>query len=147
MTLVKSRVHSAAVVLRNSLRIQSEHFVSDLPRSKAIDLFRKRVEIIEVETTSYCNRTCSFCPNSFLDRITEKRSMPEFVWKTILDGLREVRFDGSFVWSRYSEPLSERRIVERIREVRNAAPQCQIGINSNGDFLGDEYLKELEDAG
>jgi len=140
-------LQSIGAVVRNSLRMEDHHFVHDLSDREAIDLFQKHVELIEFETTSYCNRTCSFCPNSFIDRISEKLIMPEKTWRVILDGLREVSYQGSVVWSRYSEPLSETRIVERIQEVRRAAPESRICINSNGDYLNADYLARLEDAG
>jgi MoaA/NifB/PqqE/SkfB family radical SAM enzyme len=127
--------------------MEHDHFRLDLPHADAVRLFRDHIELVEFETTSYCNRTCSFCPNSFIDRLSEKLTMPEPAWQMILAGLREVDYDGTIVWSRYSEPLSEVRIVDRIREVRHAAPRCRIGVNSNGDFLDADYLGQLEDAG
>src|SRR5581483_9454318 len=33
-------------------------------------LFKRNVELVEVEPHAYCNRTCSFCPNSIIDRLT-----------------------------------------------------------------------------
>ena len=138
---------SAGAVLKNSLRVEEGHFRHDLSHSDSIKLFREHVELIEVETTSYCNRTCSFCPNSFIDRLSEKFTMPETTWRSIIQGLIEVDYRGTFVWSRYSEPLSEKRIVSRVREVREAAPHSRICINSNGDYLNSEYLNELENAG
>lgn len=140
-------VHSVSAVVRNSLRIEPDHFRLDLAPPDAKRLFREHVELVELETTSYCNRTCSFCPNSFIDRLSEKLTMPEATWQAILAGLEETDYDSTIVWSRYSEPLSERRIVERIREVRRAAPRSRICVNSNGDFLDANYLRELEDAG
>lgn len=142
-----SNTLSVAAVLKNSLRAEPEHFDRSLPRDEAIALFRRHVELIEVETTSYCNRTCSFCPNQFIDRRSEKNPMPEATWQAILHDLAAVDYDGTFVWSRYSEPLSEERIVERVREVRTAAPRARICINSNGDYLDAEYLQRLVDAG
>jgi len=140
-------IHSVAALVRNSLRIEADQFRSDLTHLDAVGLFQRCVELVEVETTSYCNRTCSFCPNAFVDRLSEKKVMPEEAWQAILYGLREVRYNSAFVWSRYAEALSERRIIERVREVRKAAPGCHIGINSNGDYLDADYLHELEAAG
>lgn len=134
-------------IIRNSLKVEDDHFRSDLPHDDAMELFTRHVEQVEFETTSYCNRTCSFCPNSFIDRLSEQLAMPEPTWQAILDGLHEMEYSGAVIWSRYSEPLSERRIVERIREVREAAPRALIGIYSNGDYLDADYLRELEDAG
>ena len=136
-----------AAVVRNGLRIEAAHTSHSLSRSEALSVFRRFVEQIEVETTSFCNRTCSFCPNSFIDRRSERLAMPEPTWGAIVSGLREVQFAGTLVWSRYSEPLSERRILERVREVRAAAPTCRIAINTNGDYLDGEYLEQLREAG
>src|SRR5678815_2328410 len=123
--------YSLAAVVKNSIRMERDHFRDDLSPDRAARLFQRHVELVEVETTSYCNRTCSFCPNSFIDRLSEKFIMPEETWRAILDGLRNVKYNGTFVWSRYAEATSERRVVERIREVRDAAPACRIGMNSN----------------
>lgn len=144
---ILSWAYSVGAVARNALRMESAHFSTHLAYADAIRLFQDHVELIEVETTSYCNRTCSFCPNSFIDRRSEKLTMPEAAWQAILKELREVSYGGTFVWSRYSEPLSEPRIVERLREIRLAAPRTRLAINSNGDYLDSEYLAELEDSG
>ena len=138
---------SLGAVVKNSVRMEAAHFRLNLLHEEALALFRRHVELIEVETTSYCNRTCSFCPNSFIDRLSEKLIMPEATWQSILDGLREVDYEGTFVWSRFSEPLSERRILNRIKETREAAPKSRICINSNGDYMDADYLAELEQTG
>ena len=142
-----SDLRSTAAVLKNSLRIEPAHYERNLPREQARELFRRHVELIEVETTSYCNRTCSFCPNAFIDRRSQKIAMPEQVWLTIVGDLAELDYDGTMVWSRYSEPLSEERIVERIRDVRAAAPRARLAINSNGDYLDPDYLRRIGEAG
>ena len=144
---MRRKIWSVGAVVRNSLRMEADHFRPALPHVDGVRLFTDHVELVEFETTSYCNRTCSFCPNSFIDRLSEKLTMPEPTWQAILEGLKEVDYQGTIVWSRYSEPLSERRILDRVREIRRAAPRCRICINSNGDFLDADYLRELEDAG
>jgi len=145
--MAEGRRRSIAGVIRNGLRIEPAHRDPSLGHGEAVALFARFVEQIEVETTSFCNRTCSFCPNSFIDRRSERLAMPEPTWGAIVAGLREVRYGGTFVWSRYSEPLSERRILDRVREVRAAAPACRIALNTNGDYLDAEYLVELREAG
>ena len=162
MTLLKSAKHTrvgrrvaslkAATaphlrVLRHALRQESDHYDPFLPRDRAAALFKRHVELIEVGTTSYCNRTCSFCPNSRIDRRSEKAIMPEACWDAILRDLRDCDYDGSFFWCRYSEPLSEQRIIARIAEVRRAAPRSHICIDSNGDYLDGAFLAELVAAG
>jgi hypothetical protein len=141
-----SGLHASASVVLNSLRMRPEHFDDHLTGAKALALFKRSVELIEFETTAYCNRVCSFCPNSFLDRRTV-REMPEECWQTILNGLREIDYDGCVVWSRFSEPTSEERLPTRIRQVKKVAPNCRVAINSNGDYLNAERLDDLAKAG
>jgi hypothetical protein len=140
-------VSDVGAIVRNSLRMEDDHFRFEVTPAHALRLFAEHVEKIELETTSYCNRTCSFCPNSIIDRLSEKQTMPEVTWQAMLDGLRETNYSGIVIWSRYCEPLSERRITERIRQVINAAPRARVCIYSNGDYLDADYLRELEDAG
>jgi hypothetical protein len=137
---------ATGAVVRNSLRLERDHFRHDLTRADALELFKKSVELIEYETTAYCNRVCSFCPNSFLDRRTV-REMPEDVWRKILLNLNEVDYDGTVVWSRYAEATSEERLPDRVRQVKDAAPKCRVAVNSNGDYLNAKYLENLADAG
>jgi radical SAM protein with 4Fe4S-binding SPASM domain len=73
--------------------------------------------------------------------------MPDDCWTTILAGLREVDYDGTFVWSRYSEPVSEKLLAHRVEEVKAAAPKCRVVINTNGDYLNVEIVKQLAGAG
>jgi hypothetical protein len=134
---------SLAGVVRNGLRVEPALFDVEADAASARELFARFVEQIEVETTSFCNRTCSFCPNAFIDRRSEAHPMPADAWEAILAGLAEVRYEGTFVWSRYSEPLSERGILERIRQVRAAAPRCRISLNTNGDYLDGPYFADL----
>src|SRR5260370_35645960 len=98
------QLRSIAAVVRNGLRIEPGHRSPSLPRSDSASLFARFVEQIEVETTSFCNRTCSFCPNSFIDRRSQRLVMPEATWDATVAGRAEVRFDGTSVGSRYSEP-------------------------------------------
>lgn len=140
-------IHSVAALVRNSLRMHPDHFRAELPPERALRLFRSYVELIELETTSYCNRVCSFCPNRQIDRRSEHHAMPEAVWSTILEGLRRVEYDGTIVWSRYSEPLSEPRILERINQVKAAAQRSRVCINTNGDYLDRTLLGDLVTAG
>lgn len=136
-----------AAIARNSIRMRSELFDPSLPETAARRLFSEYVELVEIETTSYCNRTCSFCPNQFIDRRSQSHPMPEACWETIVHDLKAVDYRGTVVWSRYSEPLSEPRFVERVRQLKAAAPSCRVGVNTNGDYLDQEYLDRLAQAG
>ena len=54
------------------------------------EIFKQNLKLIEIETFSYCNRKCWFCPNSFVDRISDNKIMPEEVYLDLLSQLSEI---------------------------------------------------------
>lgn len=111
------------------------------------ELFAANVGRIEVETHSYCNRRCDYCPNVTGDRLGPNVHMKPEIYARLLSGLTEISFAGSFVLNSYNEPLYDRSILERIAEARAALPKAQLMLYTNGDYLTPDYVTELAAAG
>ena len=112
------------------------------------EIFKKSLRLIEIETFSYCNRKCWFCPNSIIDRISENNIMSEDVYLDLIHQLKQVDYCGELTYSRYNEPLSQRElIVKRIKQAREALPNAVLRTNTNGDYITRDYIEELCDAG
>jgi MoaA/NifB/PqqE/SkfB family radical SAM enzyme len=124
-----------------------ESFFPQPDRQSAKELFKKNVRRIEIETHSYCNRRCGYCPNVVGDRLGENKRMSEDVWFLVLRNLQEIDYDGNFVLNSYNEPLADRIILDRIREVRSMVPKARTLIYTNGDYLTPAYVQNLADAG
>jgi hypothetical protein len=110
-------------------------------------LFKMAVVRVIVETSSYCNRRCGYCPNAFIDRISSKNHMPEPVFAKLLTGLAEIEYKGAIVLHFYNEPLADPTICEKISRASKACPNANISIYSNGDYLDRDYLERLRAAG
>ncbi len=110
-------------------------------------LFAKYVRLVEIENHSYCNRTCSFCPNSSLDRISRVVPIEDSVYSQIINDLASINYDQTLVWARYHEPLADDSIYERLERARKALPNAFLSVTSNGDYLNAETLKRLENVG
>ena len=54
------------------------------------DVFKKSVGRIEIETHSYCNRRCGYCPNVTGDRLTPNERMSEDHFSKIVLDLGEI---------------------------------------------------------
>ena len=91
-------------------------------REEAKRYFASTVGRVEVETHSYCNRRCSYCPNVVGDRLGDNVRMEEPVWRMVLDNLAEIGFRHNFVMNSYNEPLADRAILDRIREHGKRCP-------------------------
>lgn len=53
-------------------------------------LFKRNVDLVELEPRAYCNRTCSFCPNATIDRLTVKTHLDHGLYETVLDDLASI---------------------------------------------------------
>ena len=111
-------------------------------------IFKKNLKLIEIETFSYCNRKCWFCPNSIVDRISDNKIMPEEVYLDLISQLAEIDFTGELTYSRYNEPLAKKNIIlKRIKQARELLPNAVLRSNTNGDYVNRQYIEELHEAG
>lgn len=128
------------------LQISPHHFSGGHPYGRQI--FKSSVAKVEIEVTSYCNRVCPFCPNSFLDRRSVKHHMDDAIYDQVLRDLASIDYSGTFCFARYCEPLAEPDFfLARLRRCRDALPNAQTVVYSNGDYLTPDYLDELHAAG
>lgn len=134
------------------------HFVSTLTRDTlehdpARDetsrrrLFKQNVTLVELEPHAYCNRTCSFCPNATIDRLTVKTMIDRTLYEAVLDGLASIDYDHVLRFARYSEPMAHDHIYELVALARRRLPRAEIDIVTNGDYLKPEWLNRLREAG
>lgn len=122
-------------------------FRSGISLDRTKELFKEFVMIVEMENHNYCNRTCWFCPNSYIDRISKKILMPDKVFNKIIDELKEINYENVVLWSYYHEALAHESIYERIAKTRAALPKAFLKIYTNGDYLNKESLKKIENVG
>jgi Radical SAM superfamily/Iron-sulfur cluster-binding domain len=111
------------------------------------EIFTATVRRIEVETHSYCNRRCDYCPNVIGDRLGPNVQIKQPIYDRLLRDLAEVGFAHNFILNSYNEPLYDRSILDRIAEARKALPKARLMIYTNGDYLTPDYVGDLADAG
>jgi len=119
--------------------------MADLENKKK---FKEQLKLIEIEIFSFCNRKCWFCPNSFIDRKTFNKEMPEEQYLNLLEQLREINYSGELTYSRYNEPLSYKELfLQRVQQAREMLPNAVLRTNTNGDYVTRDYIEKLCDIG
>ena len=127
--------------------MEKQLFSASPTHELARDLFQRHVTSVELETFSYCNRTCIYCPNSSIDRLSTNIHLDRNLFERIISDLEEVRYRNVLTLSHYNEPLSDRSIIGDISYAKAHIPDATIQIFSNGDYLDREYLELLAEAG
>ena len=112
------------------------------------NILKRNLRLIEIEISSYCNRKCWFCPNSFIDRNSNNFILDEKIYLKILDNLSDIKYDKAITFHRFNEPLYDRQLLlKRISQAKEKIPNAKLHIYTNGDYLTREYLDELKEAG
>jgi len=106
------------------------------------------LKMIEINPIEICNRKCEFCPRAD-DGLYPNKSLKinlETVEK-IKQDLIEMNFDGRVGFVGFGEPTLHKQLCELIKTIREVQSVKWIEVNTNGDFLTRETVKNLYDAG
>ncbi|GAA1919745.1 radical SAM/SPASM domain-containing protein [Streptantibioticus ferralitis] len=105
------------------------------------------VRYVEIETSRYCNRICSWCPNGQTNARRTQQLMDWAVFEKITAELGAAGFDGFFAFHNYNEPLANPRLREEIARVRYAIPAARPAIYTNGDLLNRSTVERMREDG
>lgn len=110
--------------------------------------FKNNIEIIEIETHSYCNRKCWFCPNSIVDRHSNNIEMDEKLYVNLFESLKNIGYSKLINFHRFNEPLAKKDLIlNRISQANKLLPKAYLAIFTNGDYLSNDYLDKLSEVG
>ncbi len=126
--------------LRNWLRISYQHLHSWF-RYGEWNFY----QCISLEVSVFCNRTCSYCPNTSYE--TPREFMSEEVFSTAIKRMQDIRYAGIVDFIFYNEPLLDPRLPELVKRVKDALPKCLPRVTTNGDPLTEDLLLRLVKAG
>ncbi|MGW7004174.1 radical SAM/SPASM domain-containing protein [Streptomyces sp. NPDC054933] len=102
---------------------------------------------VEIETSRYCNRTCSWCPNGHTDARRTQQLMEWAVFAKITAELAVAGFAGFFAFHNYNEPLANPRLREEIAHVRETIAAAKPAIYTNGDLLSRSTVERMREDG
>ena len=128
-------------------KIRAGHLVPQTDLENCKLLFKSTVRLVEVETHSFCNRTCWFCPNASIDRRSQRHYLPEATFLQLIADLGSIDFTGTLSFSRYNEPFADPIMEVRLRQTRSQLSGATLIAYSNGDYLDADRLRELARLG
>lgn len=100
---------------------------------------------ISIETSTYCNRRCVYCPNHNYE--TPKLFADEKVIYKAISDLSKMKYSGWLAWNFYNEPTLDNRLIDFIKYTSKIAPRITNILISNGDFLNIEKALEYKNSG
>ena len=108
----------------------------------------EKIKLVEIEIFSYCNRKCSFCPNSenlFRQDKTNKKSLNFSSYQNLIGQLKDLNYQGVISFSRYNEPLSFFDCTKKYVDYCKSILPNKIVANTNGDYLDLDRLSLFDE--
>lgn len=142
---IRRYAHQHYFILKNYLKLK-EFFIKriDIPNISNNGLFRK----VFIETISYCNNDCSFCPaSSKLGAKKPENLMSEDLYVKILNELIDISFKGSIAFHCNNEPLLDERLASWIKIARDLLKTNFLYLYTNGILIDIKLANQLFDAG
>lgn len=102
---------------------------------------------IQVETCSFCNNDCHFCPASTAVDQRPKSFMSWDIIHELVEQLKSIQYNGLVSLFNNNDPLIDKRLTEIIRYFRKELPDAKIEIYTNGILLNMKLAVELWEAG
>ncbi|PRM98221.1 radical SAM/SPASM domain-containing protein [Aliarcobacter cryaerophilus] len=147
----KYRIRGEVYIVKEDLpslfQITKEYLKNNYTIEEKKKLFKELVSMIEIEPHSYCNRTCWFCPNSFIDRRSVIKYMDLEILEQLLKDLASINYDKKIAFTRYSEPFGNEVFYDRLKLVSSYLPNAILHANTNSDFLNNETLHKAYSSG
>ncbi len=100
---------------------------------------------VGIETSTYCNRKCDYCPNK--DNETPKNYIDRNIFEEAIRQLKKIKFSGIFEYCFFNEPLFDPNLSSLIEYAKKELPKCIHVLTSNGDLLTIDKANELVNAG
>lgn len=100
---------------------------------------------VQIQTTTACGAACSICPHPVESPNWDNGLIDEALFQSIVDQLRgrDVRYIAPYLMA---DPLSDRRIYERIASLRAALPPAHIEVSTTGKYLLPKLGEKLLDT-
>ena len=115
--------------------------ITNLIKYKTSDIFTG----ISIETSTYCNRKCIYCPNH--NNPTPKLYADEKIIYKFIDDLSKMKYTGWIGWNFYNEPVLDERLIKFIKLSKEKIKKVTNILLTNGDFLTLENTIEYKQNG
>ncbi|MFC1848212.1 radical SAM/SPASM domain-containing protein [Chloroflexota bacterium] len=102
---------------------------------------------LHVQTQSYCNARCPFCPHPSISRKLEQGEMEWTVFERIVEQLTPLRSPPRLFFGLHSEPLLDTRILDFVRLVKSKRRDIFCSIVTNGELLDKFDPTDIAESG
>ena len=103
-------------------------------------------KFLSIQTTSFCNGRCIFCPAQEAQSRFGRRVMQEQIFRKIIDECAKFRSVERLILYLNNEPLTDPHLVQRINYAKSRVPWAAVHLLTNAGLLTKDLALELIDS-
>lgn len=105
----------------------------------------KRYNII-LETSNICNAKCVMCPHIIMER--REGVMNDETFNAAIKNIKDAKINPLvFILNGFGEPLTDKKIINRIERVKEEFHDAKIKMYSNFNLANEDFIKALLESG
>jgi len=97
---------------------------------------------IIIQNTTRCNARCTVCPHSTI--YNDLYDMSEETWDRLLFCLKSMNYNAYVGFLMQCEPLMDKQIFSRIKDLNNLCQNIQVGLFTNASLLTPNVCEKLK---
>ena len=98
---------------------------------------------LSIQTTSFCNGHCIFCPYDEIKELFPKKVMERNVFHKIIDECSQHQPIERIILYLNNDPLTDEHLIERINYAKEKVPWASVHLLTNGSLLTPELSTQL----
>ncbi len=103
-------------------------------------------KFLSIQTTSFCNGRCVFCPYDEIKDLFPRKIMDDHLFKKIINECHRHREIERIILYLNNEPLTDPSLIKRINYAKEKVPWASVHILTNGSLLSNKLADELIDS-
>lgn len=101
---------------------------------------------LSIQTTSFCNGHCVFCPNDDIKSMVPNAIMERGLYKKIIDECGFYPAIEKVILYLNNEPLTDPNLIERINYAKEKVPSASVHLLTNASLLTQDLSEKLIDS-
>ncbi|MBC2717016.1 MAG: radical SAM protein [Desulfobacteraceae bacterium] len=110
---------------------------------RTVQIFPFKPESIQIQTHSFCNGRCLYCPYPAMSQKLKQGKMGKDMINKIADDLTKWDMTGRVTFMLQNEPLMDKDFIKIINHFKSLNPKIELATVTNGTFLTPFLINQI----
>lgn len=131
-------ITASTPIYKAMVRRKINQYVANIKQNKNYNII--------IESSNFCNARCIMCPHSTMAR--PRQIMDDHTFRLVIKRLLDEKITPlAFIMNGFGEPMTDPKLISRIKQVKKTFPRSVVKIYSNFGLATEKSIKEIIQSG